>query len=199
MVSTQQHNIKQYMLKRKEKVFWKCFIRPGLWHHGLNVSNMAKNDELSIVTLSKCKLWPFMKQITYFLCWPALTSSIPTLLQDIQPAVGRCPLRVEPSAHRGSARWGPSPRKGQGGVLPASGHALCALHPNLQTAGEGVWPGGPSSEETSYSGNSWWCDGEGVGAEKWNGGKRVFRVPLHGWCPSRLEADTSEFHLSEQI
>lgn len=55
MVSTQQHDRKQYMLK---KSFLKvCFIRPGLWHEVRNVSNMTKkiNNKLSIVTLSMCK------------------------------------------------------------------------------------------------------------------------------------------------
>lgn len=121
------------------------------------------------------------------------------LFQDIQWAVGRYPVRVEPSVNWGTACWASSPRKGQGGVLPACGHALCALHPDLQAAGGGVWPGGAPSEETSHSGDSWWCDGEGVRAEEWNGGKGVLRVPLHGWCRSRLEAYPCEFHFYNEI
>lgn len=124
--------------------------------------------------------------------WHKLIRLLP-LFQDIQPAVGRCPVRAELSARRRTTSWAPGPWKRQSRFLPASGRAFCALHPNLQTAGESLWPGGPPSEEEIYSLSSWKCDGKSVRAEKWNGGERVFRVPLHGWCASWFEAHTCTF------
>ena len=143
---------------------------------------------LFLINCSLNKVW--LNKLWHF--FPALPSphQIFTLFQVIQPAVGRCPVRAESSTNWRTASWATTPREGQGSVLPASGYALCALHPNLPTAGEDLWPGGPPSEETSHSGDSGCCDREGVRAEEWNGGKRVFRVSLHGWCPSRLEAHT---------
>lgn len=109
--------------------------------------------------------------------------------------MGRGPARPEPPPLQGAPCRLAAAREGQGVVLPTRGDALCALHPDLEEAGGGVRPGGPSPEEDGHPSDSGRCDGEDHGAEERDGGQGVLRVPLCGRCGAGLEAEACEIHL----
>lgn len=74
--------------------------------------------------------------------------------QDLQPAMGRCPARPEPSPLQGAPCRLAATREGQSVVLPTRGDALRALRPDLEKAGGGVRPVGPPPEEDGHTSDS---------------------------------------------